>query len=213
MKPYVVKQGDYLMRIAHQLGFDADEVWADPKNEEIKGKRDPNILMPGDVLYVPEDPPKPDLSVNGGSSNDYAAHVPEIVVRLVMQDGDGPIANEPYVINGLGDPVSGTTDGDGRLAFTATTLVRELELVFPKRNVAHAVQIGDMDPLDEAMGVKKRLQHLGYTDPDDEEREDGGDEDTISPAVLRGFQAANGLPATGALDDATRALLKEKHGC
>ncbi len=27
MKPYVVRQGDYLAKIAHQLGFDPDVVW------------------------------------------------------------------------------------------------------------------------------------------------------------------------------------------
>ena len=210
MKPYVVRQGDYLAKIAHQLGFDADVVWGDPKNAEIKKKRDPSMLQPGDVIYVPTETPKPDLSVTEGDSHAFQAQIPSITVSLVLQDGEGPIAGEPYVINGLGDPVKGTTGGDGGLTFTATVLTREVELVLEKRNVKYPVLIGDMDPLEEASGAKKRLDHLGFRDPD--AGENGADE-TLSPAVLQAFQAAHALPVTGELDAATLAALKDAHGC
>ena len=59
MKPYVVKQGDYLLKLAHGLGFDADTVWNADENADLKAKRDPNILCPGDLLYVPDSEPKP----------------------------------------------------------------------------------------------------------------------------------------------------------
>ena len=35
MKPYVVKQGDYLNKLAHRLCFDAEKVWNDPANAEL----------------------------------------------------------------------------------------------------------------------------------------------------------------------------------
>ena len=54
-KPYVVKAGDYTKKLAHTLGFDADEVWNDPKNAELKKlRKDPDMLVAGDVLFVPE---------------------------------------------------------------------------------------------------------------------------------------------------------------
>jgi hypothetical protein len=31
MQPYVVRQGDYLVKLAWVHGFDAEEVWADEK--------------------------------------------------------------------------------------------------------------------------------------------------------------------------------------
>jgi hypothetical protein len=210
MKPYVVRQRDYLAKIAHQLGFDLDAVWADPKNGELQGKRDPHMLQPGDILYVPEASPRPDLSVSQGDSHDFQAHVPEIVVNLVMRDGEGPIADEPFVVEGLGDPIEGTTDADGALSFTATVLVREVRLVLKKRNLAYPVIIGDMDPLAETSGARKRLEHLGYRDPDADE--EGGDQE-LCPAVLQAFQAAHGLPTTGELDEATLGALKDAHGC
>ncbi len=58
MKPYIVRQGDFLMKIAHAQGFDADVVWSDPKNEGLERTRDPNLLHPGDLLWVPESAPE-----------------------------------------------------------------------------------------------------------------------------------------------------------
>ncbi len=54
MRPYVVRQGDYLVKLAFVHGFDAEEVWNDPKNEEIRGRRaDHNILAPGISFICP----------------------------------------------------------------------------------------------------------------------------------------------------------------
>jgi hypothetical protein len=54
MYPYVIKQGDYLAKIAHRFGFDAIAVWNDETNATLRTVRpNPNILYPGDVLYVP----------------------------------------------------------------------------------------------------------------------------------------------------------------
>ena len=45
MKPYVIKQGDYLTRLSHRLGFVADEVWNHGKNAELKSlRKDPETL-------------------------------------------------------------------------------------------------------------------------------------------------------------------------
>jgi hypothetical protein len=48
LTPYVVRQRDYLTKLAHQLSFDGKEVWEDAKNAELKNTR-PNmdILAPG----------------------------------------------------------------------------------------------------------------------------------------------------------------------
>ena len=59
---YVIRQGDYLAKLAHRFGFDAGTVWGDPRNSELRSLRgDPNVLHPGDVLWIPEDedPPLP----------------------------------------------------------------------------------------------------------------------------------------------------------
>ncbi len=62
MQPYVIRQGDFLLKLAHKFGFDADSVWSDPSNSALRTLRsDPNILSPGDILYIPT-PPDPQAS-------------------------------------------------------------------------------------------------------------------------------------------------------
>lgn len=54
MVPYVVRQGDYLLKLAQRYGFDAEEVWSHPRNEDLrKLRKDHHILAPGDIVYLP----------------------------------------------------------------------------------------------------------------------------------------------------------------
>ena len=39
MRPYVIRQGDYITKLAHQRGFDADAIWNDPKNQSLRERR------------------------------------------------------------------------------------------------------------------------------------------------------------------------------
>ena len=86
MKPYVVKQGDHLTKLAHKMGFDADTVWNDSKNAELKKARKPDILKAGDVLWVPDEPKKK-LSLTAQSSNAYVAKVPKVPMKIALSDG------------------------------------------------------------------------------------------------------------------------------
>jgi hypothetical protein len=54
MQPYVIRQGDYLLKLAYSFGFDAEAVWNDDKNADLRSQRqDPNTLLPGDILSHP----------------------------------------------------------------------------------------------------------------------------------------------------------------
>ena len=57
---YTVKQGDCLSSIAHRFGFcDWHVLWDHPSNAAFKAKRkNPNIIYPGDVLFIPVKEPK-----------------------------------------------------------------------------------------------------------------------------------------------------------
>jgi len=195
-------QGEYLGKLAFELGFDAAKVWNDPQNADLRGKRDPNVLCPGDVLYVPDARPAW-LSFSAGTTNRFRGRVPTVDVTLTFNVWDRAMAGEPCIVEGLGAPRELSTDGEGRLKVAVPVTVAELFVKFPKRGTTHHVLVGHMDPIDQPSGVAKRLAHLDYR-----RRSDGED---LAPAIRR-FQAAQGLPVTGVLDDATKKALLAAHG-
>lgn len=213
MRAYVVKQGDHLAKLAFLLGFSADEVWNDPKNAELKAARpDPDLLAPGDVLYIPDASPE-NMAVQGGTSNDYAASVPEVTIHLVFSDSNAPLAGEVCVIEGVGEPELATTDDGGKLTITAPITLREIRVTLPARDLAYAVRVGDLDPIAELSGVRQRLQHLGFEGYEPWTRNEGADIETDEGRrAIAAFQRASGLSETGEADDDTRSALVAAHG-
>jgi hypothetical protein len=213
-RPYIVRQGDYLARLAHIHGFDAGEVWNHEQNAALRELgRTPDVLAPGDVLYLPVKP-KEGLAFSANTSNRYQAEVPKVKVSLIFKDDDRVLSDEPYEVHGLGSEGSSgqaderKTDADGRVNLELPVTAREVTVVFPRQNVAYEVRVGDMDPEAELSGIKKRLENLGFLV---HEREGASDDEYLRGAVAS-FQKKSGLPATGTLDDATKKALKDAHG-
>lgn len=211
-RPYVVRQGDYLARLAYVHGFDANEVWNHAQNAELREMgRTPELLNPGDILYLPVKP-KEGLSFSAGGPNRYQAKVPTVKVSMTFKDAEGVLSDEPYEVHGLGtdgssgQPETRKTDGNGNVELELPVTTREVTIVFPNQNVAYEVRVGDMDPVSEMSGVHKRLQNLGFADRDPH----GAIGDT--EGAIRAFQKANELSPTGALDDETTQLLRDQHG-
>ncbi len=74
MEPYVVRQGDHLAKLAYQFNFDANIVWNDPKNANLRQVRpNSNILSPGDVLYIPDQVPPALQNLAVGTTNTFVA--------------------------------------------------------------------------------------------------------------------------------------------
>jgi Putative peptidoglycan binding domain len=214
MKPYIIRQGDYLLKVSHLLGFDPDKVWNDPKNADLKASRkDPTMLKPGDILFVPDEPKKR-LSLNAKQANVYVARVPSVKVSVVVAADGAPLKNEKYVVEGLGDDETElTTDGNGAVSFEAPVHAREVVVRFVNRKTHLQVAIGDLDPPDTPSGARMRLTSLGYysaklTGADQYVSHDEG---ALAGAV-RSFQAANGIDPTGDIDSATKDALVLAHG-
>jgi N-acetylmuramoyl-L-alanine amidase len=220
-RSYVVRQGDYLARLAHLHGFDAEEVWNHPKNEALRAlRRDPEVLAPGDVIYLPRKA-QAGLPFAAEGVNRYRATVPRVPLRLRFKDGAGPLANEAWVIEGSASPAEGTTDAEGQLEVVTSPHVASFTVRFPARERAFTVRVGHLDPLEEESGVRARLTQLGYLPPPlgplfgiDEPGALGtlsGEGDRLR-AAIRDFQRAEGLEVTGMVDDATREVLWKAHG-
>jgi uncharacterized protein involved in type VI secretion and phage assembly len=211
MQPYVVRQGDFLTRLAFAHGFDADKVWNDGKNAELKDKRkNHNILYPGDVIYLPR-AEREGAPLSKGTTNKYDVNVPKTTVSVVFVEGDKAVANEPYVIDGLGKRVEGSSDGAGTVTFEAPVHVREVVVTFPKRAVAYPIRIGHMDPIDEPAGIRKRLQQLGYYDDFDGEAGSAEEEDERLSQAISAYQLAKNLEVTGTINQALKDALLRDH--
>lgn len=212
-RPYVIRQGDYLTQLAHRMGFDADAVWGLEENRELREVRpDREILHPGDVLRVPVAPPADGLALSPHTTNRYKARVPTVEIKLALRDaGAGALANKAFRVMGVGArPREGSTDGEGIARFDVPVHVRSVRLVMVETGREYEVLVGDLDPHDEASGVRKRLAHLGYISLHETEPE--GEAEGPLRWALRAFQAARGIPVTGDADQATLDALRSAHG-
>lgn len=211
-EPYVIKQGDYVAKLAAMYGFDAAAVWSDASNKELRDKReDPNILAPGDVLRFARAEP-PGRPIRKASVNRYSVTIPKTKVSVIFVEGDRGLANEAYLLEGLGKPLEGTTDAAGTVTFDAPVHVREVALTFKERGVTYPVRIGNMDPIEEPSGQRKRLQQLGYYDEFDGNAAGSADDASRLAEAIGAFQAAMGRPVTGIPDQATSDALRKEQG-
>jgi hypothetical protein len=207
---YTVRDGDCISSIAVDYGFFPDTLWNHPKNSELKQKRkDPNILLPGDVVFIPDKTLKEVQKSTDARHTFKRKGVPEIL-RLRMLDEDGyPRANVPYRLDIDGRLIEGTLNAEGALEVPIPPNARNgLLILGSEGQEQYTLALGHLDPVETAPGLIARLRNLGYncgwdnTEIGDRTRE-----------ALFEFQKANQLQETGEPDDATRSKLLELHGC
>jgi hypothetical protein len=181
MQPFVIRQGDYVLSLAHEFGFDADTVWKDPKNADVAKLRDPNILYPGDILYIPDQVDKqPDCkNLTTGAMNPFVSVAPPTPVRITFKDPD--LASQPCTIAELPDLTSLATTDKGLLEFTAPVTLNTATVSFTAVPATFSCRVGHLDPIETASGVFQRLQNLGVID--DAQSWDPPDPDLIRSAL------------------------------
>lgn len=207
MAEHVIAQGECLSSIAKTCGFDWQTIWKDPRNADLRAKRsNPNVLEPGDVVYIPEK----QQGVHSGSSD--ARHNYELkrtstkLILRLLRNGEAR-ANESYVLNLKDVILSGTTNSQGRIEEVIPADATEATLTLSGGLEEYSLKLGNLDPIDCTTGVQARLRNLGYYN--------GPVDDCDSPEIhgaLRAFQRANGLQDTGVLDGPTERTLKSAHG-
>jgi hypothetical protein len=164
MQPYVIKQGDFLAKLAHRFGLDADTVWNAPKNAPLRQLRpNPNILWPTDILYIPEPTARPVThELVTGATNSFTADVP--TVDVTVKFADESLASQAYSIQELPDLPSTTSGADGTVSFSAPVTLGMATIVFTESGARFVYQIGNLNPIDTLSGIFQRLQHLGFVD-------------------------------------------------
>ena len=107
--------GECLNVIADRFGFFPKTLWDHPKNARLKSERkDPNILLPGDRVFIPEKTPREESAATEQRQRFRRKGVPsKMKIRLQRCGTAEPYANKRYVLNLDGKLSEGTVDGEG----------------------------------------------------------------------------------------------------
>ncbi|MEW5979677.1 MAG: peptidoglycan-binding protein [Acidobacteriota bacterium] len=216
---HIVEQGEYLAKIATDHGFtDFKSLWDHPENAELKKKRkNPNILFPGDRVFIPAKEPKEESKATD-QRHRFEVKIQKVKLRLVLENiYEEPIANAECELNIEGETVKLTTDGKGKIEQEISAVAQNATLSAkdpknPVNLIIIPIKIGHLDPVEEPSGQKARLNNLGYAAGPQEGQDDRLNEEAFLSAIEE-FQCEHGLTVDGICGPATQAKLKKVHGC
>ena len=204
---YQVKQGDCISSIAFEHGFFGDTIWNHPNNKDLKTKRqDPNILMPDDIVHVPDKRLK-EVSESTNQVHKFKCkNTPEKFKIQLLIEGE-PRADEEYELEIEDLKFSGKTDGQGRIQQSIPPNAKKGKLLLSKGTEVYQLQLGNLNPSDEITGAQGRLWNLGlYFGPIDGKMSDEFEE------AIQEYQFTKNIEPDGKLTPATRDFLKADYG-
>lgn len=201
---HTVQQGESVISLSDEYGLFANTVWNDPANAELKNDRkDMNVLMPGDILHIPDIREGKVEKLTGVRHVFRRKGIPAIY-RLQVFDIEEPRANQQYRLTIDGKLYEGTTDEQGILEEYVPATSKEGELIIGDDEFKLLIEFGYMDPITEIVGVQKRLNNLGFICG-----EPTGELDDSTRGALLAFQKRFHLELTGEPDDTTLAELEK----
>lgn len=207
-----VQQGECLVSIAESYGFFWETLWNLPENKPIRDtRRDPTVLLPGDVVTIPDKTVKEYVRPTGARHTFRVKNVPARLNIRLQDEGGRARSGLAYVLTVDGVEKRGVTDGDGAVLQSIPPLARGGTLVVTDsesgEDESYELDLGHLDPLDTVAGAQARMKQIGAYY--------GTVSNTMTlPFVmaLKAFQESRGLRPTGELDASTQAALRETHG-
>jgi hypothetical protein len=201
-----VQKGECLSSIAARHGHLWKDVWDHPENAPLRDKRkDPNVLHPGDVIFIPEKAQKTEAAATN-KRHQFKIHLEKVKIHLRLTGALEPLDKEPYELNLGRSTITGETDGEGKIEAEIPADLTEVTLLLPRRLHSYTLALGHLDPPDTTSGAEARLRNLRLMR---EERRDPADLE----AAVAAFQRVKKLEVTGALDARTASALLDEHGC
>ncbi len=166
-KQHDVLEGEHLAGIAAEHGFSSlDPILAAPENAEFKKQRpNPNILVAGDKVFIPEKATKEELAATGQRTKFQLTGLGlELHVKVVNQ-GFEPFKGD-VELTALGTTTPMKPDGDTFEAFLDPT-AKQAVLSFPvskteRKRPPITLEPGRLDPIETLAGQQQRLNNLGY---------------------------------------------------
>ena len=169
MAYHTVVQGEYLSGIAKQYGFSSYKaIWDHAQNAALKKQRqNPNVIYPGDQLFIPEKRKKQETR-STGATHRFLLKAEKLKLRLVVEDlFQKPVDNATCELRVESEVFQLKTDGKGKIEQDIPAGARSAVLTVkdprtPLNEIVIPIKIGDMDPVDKESGQKARLNNLGY---------------------------------------------------
>src|SRR5262245_29673569 len=201
-----VCQGEHLCSIAARYGFASwKQVWDHSGNAALRSRRrDPNVLLPGDIVHVPEREARTEFGPTG-RRHLFRTRRSQLLLRIDARDLNRELDGEPELLLRVGSMQRRLTPNQNGVMETHIP-VRSSEAVLRIGGFPIPLRIGDLDPLDIETGQRERLRNLGYLQGGEDE-----DAETLASAVLR-FQADHDLVCDGICGPETQQKLLETHG-
>lgn len=210
MPLHKVKRGEWMGGIAASYGHRSwKPIWENPRNRSLRRRRDPNLLVEGDRVYVPKPVPKSDSGTTE-STNRFRVKVDEdkLVLRFVEIDLYlqlfGPIEYRIKV---------GPHEKAGELTKEGEQIEVPLPISVEKGSLwieehEYELDIGGLDPVRRLSGMQARINNLGW---------DVGPVDNILGRLTkrgtRDFQGFYKIGVDGKIGSETRGKAEEVYGC
>lgn len=227
---HVVEQGQHLALIARQHGFpNWEPIWNAPENASLRDERkNPNILLPGDVLFIPDKVAKEESRATE-KRHKFVVQGQKLTVRIALHGLDNkPLGGHECALVVGTDTKEFATGSDGILEreipadADAGTLIDggpppSAGQVRVLREIPF--RIGRLDPATEVSGEVARLNNLGYTAGDVPDHAlSVAEADEVKASItyrsaVEEFQCDFKLKIDGVCGRATQAKLVEVHGC
>jgi hypothetical protein len=167
-----VRQGDYMASIAMQYGFsDWRQIYDHADNAALKKRRpNPNVLLPGDQVCIPDKPVKQVDAAPGAMHKFEVQPMKPIRLQIALKDEKGKaLAGLPYTLTVNHVATPGKTSGEGVADEEIPVGTRTATLVLDGRGIRWDIDIGHLDPIHEdddtpiVSGIQARLNNLGFS--------------------------------------------------
>lgn len=240
MPDYIVKQGDSIASIAYNRDLFWETIWKHPKNAKLKEQRgNPNILQPGDRVFVPEKEAKSESCTTDQRHRFKRKGVPEkLKIRILIEErGEDqsqeisssqkdhipplkgqefqsparykPRAKVPYVLEIDGNLSNGTTNNEGYVEYSILPNARKGHLILEPGTPNEWIVELYVGYLNPISEISGVKQRLNSLGLECGECDE--QETQELEQALRSFQRKQGLQIIGRLDEQTKQKLKDLH--
>ncbi len=202
---HTVDPGDSLSLLGERHRIPWQTIWEHPDNADLRRRRgNPNILHPGDRVFIPEPKPK-EVSCAPNKSHRFRTSGAVWIRIAVLGIDHQPVPDIAYhfILDGAAQP-PGNTNDEGIAEIRLPAGVRNVVLSLPWGDLP--VDIAELAPAHTIRGIQQRLRNLGI-DP-------GPIDGLYGPLTARGiagFQAIVDLPVTGTIDAQLIRRLRHVH--